>query len=89
MLNSEDLINKVKVYNKFLNLERLDKAFNFAVKAHKNQKRASGDPYSVHPIEVANILFTHSIEVVMTISEIFIVFTFYHITVHTLALVLI
>ena len=56
MLNSEDLINKVKVYNKFLNLERLDKAFNFAVKAHQNQKRASGDPYSVHPIEVANIL---------------------------------
>ena len=56
MLNSEDLINKVKVYNKFLNFERLDKAFNFAVKAHQNQKRASGDPYSVHPIEVANIL---------------------------------
>ena len=56
MLNSNDLINKVKVYNKFLNPERLDKAFNFAVKAHQNQKRASGDPYSVHPIEVANIL---------------------------------
>ena len=56
MLNSEDLINKVKVYNKFLNLERLNKAYNFAVKAHSNQKRASGDPYSVHPIEVANIL---------------------------------
>ena len=34
----------------------MDKAFNFAVKAHQNQKRASGDPYSVHPIEVANIL---------------------------------
>ena len=56
MLNSNDLIKKVKVYNKFLNHERLDKAYNFAVKAHKNQKRASGDPYSVHPIEVANIL---------------------------------
>ena len=56
MLNSSDLINKVKGYNKFLNLERLDKAYNFAVKAHQNQKRASGDPYSVHPIEVANIL---------------------------------
>jgi RelA/SpoT family (p)ppGpp synthetase len=56
MLNSNDLINKVKSYNKFLNLERLDKAYNFAVKAHQNQKRASGDPYSVHPIEVANIL---------------------------------
>jgi len=56
MLNSDELINKVKGYNKFLNPERLDKAYNFAVKAHQNQKRASGDPYSVHPIEVANIL---------------------------------
>ena len=56
MLNSEDLINKVKNYNKFLNPEKLNKAYNFAVKAHSNQKRASGDPYSVHPIEVANIL---------------------------------
>ena len=56
MLNSEELINKVKDYNKFLNLEKLNKAYDFAVKAHKNQKRASGDPYSVHPIEVANIL---------------------------------
>ncbi len=56
MLNSNELINKVKNYNKFLNPEKLDKAYNFAVKAHKSQKRASGVPYSVHPIEVANIL---------------------------------
>ena len=56
MLNSEELINKVKVYNKFLNPEKLNKAYDFAVRAHSNQRRASGDPYSVHPIEVANIL---------------------------------
>ena len=56
MLNSEELINKVKGYNKFFNPEKLNKAYDFAVKAHSNQKRASGDPYSVHPIEVANIL---------------------------------
>jgi len=56
MLNSDELINKVKIYNKFLNPEKLNKAYDFAVKAHSNQKRASGDPYSVHPIEVANIL---------------------------------
>ena len=56
MLNSEDLINKVKSYNKFLNPEKLNKAYNFAVKAHKNQKRDSGDPYSNHPIAVASIL---------------------------------
>ncbi len=56
MLNSEELINKVKLYNKFLNPEKLNKAYKFAVKAHENQKRDSGDPYSIHPIAVANIL---------------------------------
>ena len=56
MLNSEELINKVKSYNKFLNPEKLNKAYNFAVKAHENQKRDSGDPYSNHPIAVASIL---------------------------------
>ena len=56
MLNSDDLINKIKNYNKFVNMDRLNKAYDFAIKAHSNQKRASGDPYSVHPIEVANIL---------------------------------
>ena len=56
MLNSEELINKVKLYNKFLNPDKLNKAYKFAVKAHKNQKRDSGDPYSNHPIAVASIL---------------------------------
>ena len=56
MLNSDELINKVKVYNKFFNPEKLNKAYYFAVKAHINQKRASGDPYVIHPVAVANIL---------------------------------
>ena len=56
MLNSEELINKIKSYNKFLNPEKLNKAYDFAIKAHENQKRHSGDPYSIHPIAVANIL---------------------------------
>ena len=56
MTNSEELINKVKLYNKFLKPETLNKAYDFAVKAHENQKRDSGDPYSNHPIAVANIL---------------------------------
>ena len=55
MLNSEELINKIKSYNRFLNPDRLQKAYNFAIKAHENQKRHSGDPYSIHPIAVADI----------------------------------
>ena len=56
MLKSDDLINKVKSYNKFLNPETLNKAYQFAIKAHENQKRDSGDPYVIHPVAVANIL---------------------------------
>ena len=56
MLNSNDLIKKVKTYNKFFNPNTLEKAYHFALKAHENQKRDSGDPYAIHPIAVANIL---------------------------------
>ena len=56
MLNSEELINKVKSYNKFLNPETLTKAYEFALKAHKTQKRDEGVPYIIHPIAVADIL---------------------------------
>ena len=56
MLNSEELITKVKSYNKFLNPETLTKAYNFALKAHEKQKRDEGSPYIIHPVAVANIL---------------------------------
>jgi len=56
MLKSDDLINKVKSYNKFLNPETLSKAYDFALKAHEKQKRDEGTPYIIHPVAVANIL---------------------------------
>jgi len=56
MLKQKDLIKKVKNYNKFLNPETLSKAYTFALKAHQNQKRDSGDPYLSHPVAVADIL---------------------------------
>ena len=56
MLNQEELIKKVKNYNPFVKLETLSKAYSFAVNAHKNQKRDSGDPYLIHPVAVADIL---------------------------------
>ncbi len=56
MLNSIDLINKIKTYNKFVNPDTLTKAYDFALKAHEKQKRDEGSPYIIHPIAVANIL---------------------------------
>ena len=56
MIDQKDLIKKVKNYNKFLNPETLSKAYTFALNAHKDQKRDSGDPYLIHPVAVADIL---------------------------------
>ena len=55
MLNQKELIEKVKNYNRFLNPGTLSKAYAFAVKAHKNQKRHAGEPYIIHPVAVAAI----------------------------------
>ena len=56
MLNQNELIEKVKNYNKFFNQDILLKAYDFAMKAHKHQKRDAGEPYIIHPIAVADIL---------------------------------
>jgi len=56
MINSEQLISKIQSYNKFSSVGSLSKAFDFAIKAHKDQKRISGIPYVAHPVAVADIL---------------------------------
>ena len=56
MINNNELINEIKSYNKFLNPNSLNKAFKFAIDAHKNQKRDEGVPYIIHPVAVADLL---------------------------------
>ena len=56
MINNNELIDEIKSYNKFLNHDSLNKAFKFAIDAHKNQKRDEGVPYIIHPVAVAKIL---------------------------------
>jgi len=56
MINNNQLINEIKSYNRFLNVDKVNKAFNFALEAHQNQKREEGVPYIIHPVAVAKIL---------------------------------
>ena len=56
MINNNELIDKIKSYNRFLNTDSLNKAYNFALEAHQNQKRDEGVPYIIHPVAVAKIL---------------------------------
>ena len=56
MLNQNQLIDKIKSYNSFVDADKIKDAFLFAKQAHITQKRDSGEPYINHPVEVANIL---------------------------------
>jgi GTP diphosphokinase / guanosine-3',5'-bis(diphosphate) 3'-diphosphatase len=56
MMRQYDLIERVRRYNPHTNEPLLNRAYVYAMKAHGEQKRASGDPYFSHPLEVAAIL---------------------------------
>ncbi len=56
MMRQYDLIERVRRYNPKTNEALLDRAYVYAMKAHGEQRRASGDPYFSHPLEVAAIL---------------------------------
>ena len=56
LMRQYDLIERVKQYNPTANEELLNRAYVYAMRAHGEQKRASGDPYISHPLEVAAIL---------------------------------
>src|SRR6476661_7646023 len=56
MLRQYELVERVKSYDPDADEALLDRAYVFSMQAHGTQKRASGDPYYSHPIEVAGIL---------------------------------
>jgi RelA/SpoT family (p)ppGpp synthetase len=56
MMRQYELIERVRRYNPNTNEPLLNRAYVYAMKAHGEQKRASGDPYFSHPLEVAAIL---------------------------------
>ncbi len=59
LLKFEQLMQSVKTYiTKAENLKVIEKAFKYAEEKHHNQFRKSGEPYIIHPLEVAIILTT-------------------------------
>jgi len=56
IMRQYDLVERVRAYNPNTNEALLNRAYVYAMKAHGDQRRASGDPYFSHPIEVAAIL---------------------------------
>ena len=56
MLRQYELVDRVLDYDPDADEALLNRAYVFSMHAHGSQKRASGDPYFSHPIEVAGIL---------------------------------
>src|SRR5271154_4506346 len=56
MMRQFELVERVKAYDPSANEDAINRAYVFSMKAHGAQKRASGDPYFSHPLEVAGIL---------------------------------
>ncbi|MFN8671222.1 MAG: bifunctional (p)ppGpp synthetase/guanosine-3',5'-bis(diphosphate) 3'-pyrophosphohydrolase [Candidatus Sericytochromatia bacterium] len=54
----ENLLKKSDYISNPSDIELIKKAFSIAVNFHGSQKRASGDPYYLHPVQVAEILTT-------------------------------
>ena len=56
MMRQYELVERVRRYNPNTDENLLNRAYVYAMQAHGQQTRASGDPYFAHPIEVAAIL---------------------------------
>jgi GTP pyrophosphokinase len=56
MMRQYELVERVQKYDPSANEALLNRAYVYAMQAHGHQKRASGDPYFSHPLEVAAIL---------------------------------
>src|SRR5262249_42811740 len=62
LIRQYDLVEKVRKYNPHTDEDLLNRAYVYAMKAHGEQKRLSGDPYISHPLEVAGILAEHQLD---------------------------
>ncbi len=62
MIRQFELVETVKAYDSSVDEDGLNRAYVFAMKAHGSQKRANGDPYFSHPLEVAGILTSYKVD---------------------------
>jgi len=56
MLRFNDIADRILEYNSSCDLALLQRAYVFCAKVHEGQERLSGEPYLVHPLEVAGVL---------------------------------
>lgn len=68
MIRFNDIVDEVLTYNAEADVELLQKAYIFSAKAHKGQIRLSGEPYLIHPLEVAYTLTKMNLDIPSIVS---------------------
>jgi len=67
-MRHEEIIAKILSYNLDADVELFRKAYDFMLRAHKGQVRVSGEPYIIHPLEVAGILASLKLDIITIVS---------------------
>lgn len=68
MIRIDDILDLVVAYNPHADLEIIKKAYVYSAKVHMGQVRLSGEPYLVHPLEVAAILAQLKLDTATVVS---------------------
>ena len=68
MIRFENILEKVRAYHPDGDMELLRRAYVFSAWEHRGQLRKSGEPYLIHPLEVANILAEMKLDVVSVVG---------------------
>lgn len=68
MVRINDIVDEILKYNPQADVEMLQKAYVFSAQAHKGQTRLSGEPYLIHPLEVAYTLTRMNLDVPSVVS---------------------
>ena len=63
MIRLNDILDTVVSYNPSADLNLIRKAYVYCAKVHQGQTRLSGEPYIIHPLEVAGLLATLKLDV--------------------------
>src|SRR5216110_3955502 len=55
-MNITELVDRVRAYTPTAPVDVIQRAYEFSAEVHKGQRRASGEPYLTHPVQVAGII---------------------------------
>jgi len=68
MIRQYELVERVRAYDPQTDEDLLNRAYVFSTWAHGSQKRANGDPYFLHPLEVAGLLTELKLDTVSIVT---------------------